>query len=53
MESNVIEVQFLYAPKVNQSSVIVSTNDGETQMSLEELKEQYPLLSKELSKLFA
>jgi hypothetical protein len=52
MEENVIEVQFLYAPNVNQCAVVVSTANDQTQMSIEELKEKYPLLCKNLSELF-
>lgn len=52
MESNVVEVQFLYAPRVGQCSVIVSTEDGQTQMSVEELKQQYPELCEVLSLKF-
>lgn len=53
MEKNVVEVEFLYAPRVGQHAVIVSTDDlDQKQMSIEELKKQYPLLCAELSKLF-
>ena len=52
MESNVVEVQFLYAPRVGQCSVIVSTEDEQTQMSVEELKQQYPELCEVLSLKF-
>jgi hypothetical protein len=52
MESNVVEVQFLYAPRVGQCSVIVSTEDEQTQMSLAELKEQFPMLCAGLSQMF-
>jgi hypothetical protein len=52
MESNVVEVQFLYAPRVGQCSVIVSTEDEQTQMSLAELKEQFPMLCAGISQMF-
>ena len=52
MESNVVEVQFLYAPRVGQCSVIVSTEDEQTQMSVEELKQQYPMLCAGISQIF-
>jgi len=53
VEENVVEVEFLYAPRVGHCVVAVSTDDGSrTQMSLEELKETYPLISIELSKQF-
>jgi hypothetical protein len=53
MESNVVEVQFLYAPRVGQCAVIVCTEDEQIQMSLEELKEQYPMLCDGLSQMFS
>ena len=54
MESNVVEVQFVYAPRVNGFAVIVSIdNDVDIQMSLEELKEQYPMLCDGLSQMFS
>ena len=52
MEKNVVEVQFLYAPNVGQCTLVVSNDDEQTQMSIEELKEQYPLLFAKLSELF-
>ena len=52
MEKVVVEVQFLYAPKVGQCAVIVSTENEQTQMSIEELKEQYPMLCDGLSQMF-
>ena len=53
VEKDVVEVLFLYAPRVGHFVAKVSTDDGKmTQMSLEELKETYPLISKELSKQF-
>lgn len=52
MESNVVEVQFLYAPRVGHCSVIVSTEDEQTQMSVEELKQQYPMLCAGISQIF-
>jgi hypothetical protein len=54
MESNVVEVQFVYAPRVNGFAVIVSIdNDIDIQMSLNELKEQYPMLCDGLSQMFS
>jgi hypothetical protein len=53
MESNVVEVQFVYAPRVNGFAVIVSIdNDVDVQMSLAELKEQFPMLCAGLSQMF-
>ena len=53
MEKFVVELQFLYAPMVGQCAAIVSTEDGEqTQMSVDELKEQYPMLCAWVSKIF-
>ena len=53
VEENIVEVEFLYAPRVGHCAVVVYTDDGNrTQMSLKELKETYPLISRELSELF-
>jgi len=52
MESNVVEVQFLYAPRVNQYSVIVDTGDEQTQMGLADLKNKYPMLCAKLGEMF-
>ena len=52
MEKNVVEVQFLYAPNVEQFAVLVSTDTEETVMSLEDFKEQYPLLAETITNKF-
>ena len=52
MEKNVVEVQFLYAPNVEKFAVSVSTLTEETVMSLEDFKEQYPLLADKITNLF-
>lgn len=52
MESNVIEVQFLYAPRVNQYSVIVDTGNERMQMDLADLKYKYPMLCAKLGEMF-
>jgi len=52
MEKNVVEVQFLYAPNVEQFAVVVSTDTEDIVMSLEEFKEQYPLLAETIANKF-
>jgi hypothetical protein len=52
MEKNVEEVQFLYAPKVERFAVLVSTDTEETVMSLEDFKQQYPLLAETITNKF-
>lgn len=53
MEKVVVELEFLYAPQLGHCAAIVSTKDDRTQMSLEELKQQYPMLCDGLSQMFS
>lgn len=50
---SVVELELLYAPKVQQFVAIVRTSSHEEQVSIHELKEKYPNVCKMVRDLLA